>query len=102
MCHLTEVPLIYILQHNRKMKVENDVNVLSGEEAIDTKSDEVYIPPTLSAKRIDPEVRYSLYPNFLYAGYSCMFSFVFSPVPVIVSVTSDSENVIHMNRVCYI
>jgi stress-induced morphogen len=40
---------------NRKMKVGNDVDVLSGEESIDTKSDEVYVLPTLSAKRIDPE-----------------------------------------------
>jgi hypothetical protein len=66
------------------MKVENDVDVLSGEESIDTKSDEVYIPPTLSAKRIDPEVRLSLYPDFLYATCSCMFACVFFPVPVIV------------------
>jgi len=66
------------------MKVGNDVDVLSGEESIDTKSDEVYVLPTLSAKRIDPEVRHSLYPTYVYAGYSCMFSCVFFPVPVIV------------------
>jgi hypothetical protein len=83
------------------MKVENDVDVRSGEESIDTKSDEVCIPLALSAKRIDPEMRHSLYPNFLHAGYSCMFSCVFFPVPVIVSVTSDCENVIRMNSICY-
>jgi len=66
------------------MKVENDVDILSGEESIDRKSDEVCIPPTLSAKRIDPEVRHSLYSDFLCAGYSCMFACVFFPVPVIV------------------
>ena len=55
------------------MKVENDVDVLGGEESIDTKSDEVYVPPTLSAKRIDPEVRHSLDPDYLYAGYFCIF-----------------------------
>jgi hypothetical protein len=43
------------------MKVENDADVLSKEESIDTKSDEVYIPPSLSTKRTDPEVRYSLF-----------------------------------------
>jgi hypothetical protein len=59
------------------MKVENDVGVLRGEESIGTKSDELYVPPTLSAKRIDPEVRHSLYPDYLYAGYSSMFSCVF-------------------------
>ena len=46
------------------MKADNDVNVLSGEESIDTKSDEVYVLPTLSAKRIDPEVRHSLYLDY--------------------------------------
>jgi hypothetical protein len=66
------------------MKVENDVDVLSGEESLDTKSDEVFVPPTLSAKRIDPEVRHSLYPDFLYADYFCMFACVLFPVPVIV------------------
>jgi hypothetical protein len=43
------------------MKVENDADILSRAESIETKSDEVYIPPTLSAKRIDPEVRHSLF-----------------------------------------
>jgi hypothetical protein len=66
------------------MKVENDVDVVSGEGSIDTKSDEVYILPALSAKRIDPEVSHSLYPAYLYAGYPCMFSCVFFPMPVIV------------------
>ena len=82
------------------MKGENDVRVLSGEESIDTKSDEVYVPPTLSAKRIDPEVRHFVYSDFLYAGYSCKFSFVFFS-NTCHCVTSDSENVIRMNRVCY-
>ena len=60
------------------------MDVLRGEESIDTKSDEVYIPQTLSAKRIDPEVRHSLYPDFLYDGYFSMFLCVFFPVPIIV------------------
>jgi hypothetical protein len=65
------------------MKVGNDVGVRSGEESVETKRDEVYVPPTLSAKRIDPEVRHSLDPDYLYAGYYfCMFSCVFFPVPV--------------------
>jgi hypothetical protein len=64
------------------MKVENDVVVLSGDESVGMKSDEVYVPPTLSAKRIDLEVRYSLDTDYLYAGYFCMFSCVFFPVPI--------------------
>lgn len=50
--------LCIILQQKRKMKVENDADVVTGEESIEKKGDEVYIPPTLSAKRIDPEVRH--------------------------------------------
>jgi hypothetical protein len=38
------------------MKVESDVNVLSEEDSIDMKSEEVHIPSGFSIRKADPEV----------------------------------------------
>jgi hypothetical protein len=48
-----------ILQQNIDMiKVENEVDVLSEEDSIGMKTDEVYIPSAVSIKKDEPNVSF--------------------------------------------
>jgi hypothetical protein len=52
------------------MKVESDVNILSEEDSIDVKSEEVHIPSGFSIRQSDPEVSI-VFRCFLILIYVC-------------------------------
>jgi hypothetical protein len=38
------------------IKVEKDVDVLSEEDSVSTKADDIYLPSTFSVEKVEPEV----------------------------------------------
>jgi hypothetical protein len=63
------------------MKVESDVNVLSEEESIDMKSEEVHITSGFSIRKADREVSI-VFRCFLILNYVCISTHAFMYVIV--------------------
>lgn len=54
---ISQLLLFIILQVNMDViKVEKDVDVLSEEDSVSTKADDIYLPSTFSVEKVEPEV----------------------------------------------
>jgi hypothetical protein len=50
------VSFIILQQNVDRIKVENDVDVVSGEDSIGVETEEFYVPSAFSVKKSEPEV----------------------------------------------
>jgi len=57
------------------IKVENDMDSLTEEDAIGIETKEVYVPSTFCVKKAEPEV--SLFCDGILGCYVCMFLFFY-------------------------